>query len=90
MDKRDFYFFNVREVCTENYHLRINSHYRLVLSTNENSSKAELLKVIINAHWVTLKFQLLKGGEPIDIKFNVFANDKKAWRIFIASSLMSH
>lgn len=84
MDKKDFYFFNVNEVCTNNYHLRVNSHYRLAINAEGNTQiiSAELVKVINNAHLVTLKFKRLNVDEITEIKFNVFSNVKRDWKIY--------
>lgn len=84
MDKKDFYFFNVNEVCTDNYHLRLNSCYRLTLNVEASTQiiDAVLVKVINNAHLVTLKFQRLNVDEITEIKFNVFSNVKRDWKIY--------
>lgn len=84
MYKKDFYFFNVKEVCTENYHLRISNHYRLALNDEDSSIiiDAELKKVIVAADLVKMKFQPLNGDKSIDIKFHVFSNIKRDWKIY--------
>lgn len=83
MDKKDFYFFNVNEVCTDNYHLRVNSCYRLALNVEASIQiiDAVLVKVYYNAHLVTLKFERLNVNEITEIKFNVFSNVKRDWKI---------
>lgn len=84
MYKKHFYFFNVKEVCTENYHLRINSYYRLALNDEDSSIiiDAELKKIMVDADLVKMKFQPLNGDKPIDIKFHVFSNVKRDWKIY--------
>lgn len=83
MDKKDYFFFNLKEIYTENYHLRINNHYRISLTSEGNTTiiDAELRKVIVNANLVTLKFKHLNGDELVNIKFDVFANETRNWEI---------